>query len=149
MKFTTCLYENDQRSNNGRDSVGDKFIVVKGGFFIFVVVLSFIIITGRGIFNGTCGVTIEEAYGLLINDQPDYSLLWNFRTVDFNYICMTPLIFAENLDELIKNRLNPFDYQLTILLWSHEFHIMGGEISRDKNNIQLTDYQTNLILGID
>ncbi|CAF3443689.1 unnamed protein product, partial [Rotaria sp. Silwood2] len=52
-------------------------------------------------------------------------------------------------DELIQHRLNTFHYRLTTSHWPHEFHIMGGEISRGENNIQLTDYQRNLILGID
>ncbi|CAM4775523.1 unnamed protein product [Rotaria magnacalcarata] len=115
---------------------------------------------------------LQEGYGLLIHAQPGDLLLWDSRTVHCNtpgfiippplnngeipgllrmvsYICMTPLAFAENPQELIDRRLNAFHYRLTTSHWPHEFHTMGGEISRGENNIQLTDYQRNLILGID
>ncbi|CAF0874210.1 unnamed protein product [Rotaria sordida] len=115
---------------------------------------------------------LQEGYGLLIHAQPGDLLLWDSRTVHCNtpsfvtpqplnngertdllrmvsYICMTPLAFAENPDELIDRRLNAFRYRLTTSHWPHEFQLMGGEISRGENSIQLTDYQRNLILGID
>ncbi|CAF1174128.1 unnamed protein product [Didymodactylos carnosus] len=115
---------------------------------------------------------LQEGYGLLVQADPGDLLLWDSRTVHCNtpsfvtppppnnletpsllrmvsYICMTPLAFAENPDELIAARLHAFRYRLTTSHWPHEFQIMGGEVSRGENNIQLTDYQRNLILGID
>jgi hypothetical protein len=114
---------------------------------------------------------LHEGYGLLIHAQPGDLLLWDSRTVHCNtpsfvtppvnngegpallrmvsYICMTPLAFAENPDELINRRLNAFRYRMTTSHWPHEFHTMGGELSRGENSIQLTDYQRNLILGTD
>lgn len=115
---------------------------------------------------------LREGYGLLIHAQPGDLLLWDSRTVHCNspsfvhppplddeenpgllrmvsYICMTPLAFAENPDELIERRLHAFRYRLSTSHWPHEFHLNGGETSRGENTIQLTSYQRNLILGID
>ena len=116
---------------------------------------------------------LQEEYGLLIHARPGDLLLWDSRTIHCNtpsfltpprpqhnddafgllrmvsYICMTPLTFAENPDEIINRRLNAFRYRLTSSHWPHEYQTMGGEISRGENTIQLTDYQRNLILGID
>ena len=115
---------------------------------------------------------LQEGYGLLIHGQPGDLLLWDSRTVHCNspaflpplvpppgqngsllrmisYICMTPIDFAENLDELIERRLHAFRFRLTTSHWPHEFQSMGGEISRGENQLQLTDYQRNLLLGTD
>ncbi|CAF3572970.1 unnamed protein product [Adineta steineri] len=117
---------------------------------------------------------LQEGYGLLIHAQPGDLLLWDSRTVHCNtpsfvtprqqplnndpipsllrmisYVCMTPLAFAENPDELINRRLDAFCYRLTTSHWPHEYQTMGGEISRGENTIELTDYQRNLILGVD
>lgn len=115
---------------------------------------------------------LQEGYGLLIHAQPGDLLLWDSRTVHCNspsfvdppplnngeiptllrmvsYICMTPLAFADNPDQLIERRLHAFRYRLTTSHWPHEFHLNGGETSRGENTIQLTDYQRNLLLGID
>ncbi|CAF0728142.1 unnamed protein product [Adineta steineri] len=119
-------------------------------------------------------MVIPEGYGLLIHAQPGDLLLWDSRTVHCNtpsfvtprqqplnndpipsllrmisYVCMTPLAFAENPDELINRRLDAFRYRLTTSHWPHEYQTMGGEISRGENTIELTDYQRNLILGVD
>ena len=116
---------------------------------------------------------LQEGYGLLIHAQPGDLLLWDSRTVHCNspsfvtpphpannneppsllrmvsYICMTPLTFAENPEDLIQRRLHAFRYRLTTSHWPHEFQTMGGEISRGENTIELTDYQNNLIVGTD
>lgn len=115
---------------------------------------------------------LKEGYGLLIHAQPGDLLLFDSRTVHCNspafvtppplndgelpsllrmvsYICMTPLAFAESPQELIERRWHAFRYRLTTSHWPHEFHIMGGEISKSENNIHLTDYQRNLISGSD
>ena len=115
---------------------------------------------------------LQEGYGLLIHAEPGDLLLWDSRTVHCNtpsfvsppqlntgeipsllrivsYICMTPLAFAENRVELIDRRLNAFRCRLTTSHWPHEFQIMGGGISIGENTIQLTDYQRNLVLGVD
>ncbi|CAF1168988.1 unnamed protein product [Adineta ricciae] len=116
---------------------------------------------------------LQDGYGLLIHAQPGNLLLWDSRTVHCNspsfvtpqrpannnqpanllrmvsYICMTPLSFAENPDELIERRLHAFRYRLTTSHWPHEFQIMGGDVSRGENTIELTDYQRSLIIGTD
>lgn len=115
---------------------------------------------------------LQEGYGLLIHGQPGDLLLWDSRTVHCNspaflppllpnpgetidllrmisYICMTPVDFAENADELIERRLHAFRFRLTTSHWPHEFQLMGGEISRGENQLELTDYQRNLLLGTD
>lgn len=109
---------------------------------------------------------LRDNYGLLIHAQPGDLLLWDSRTVHCNspafdqptidgllrmvsYVCMTPLSFAENIDELREKRLHAFQNRLTTSHWPHEFQLMGGEVSRSENTIELTDYQRNLILGLD
>ena len=111
---------------------------------------------------------LQEGYGLLIHAQPGDLLLWDSRTVHCNspsfvqptldqtgplrmvsYICMTPLAFAENPQQLIERRWNAFRFRMTTSHWPHEFHSQGGEISRGENSLQLTDYQRNLLVGTD
>ena len=115
---------------------------------------------------------LKEGYGLLIHAQPGDLMLWDSRTVHCNapsfvspaplhqgetpnllrmvsYICMTPLAFAENPDELIERRLDAFRYRLTTSHWPHEFQVMGGNVSRGENSLDLTEYQRNLIIGVD